>query len=141
MPSEAMKKLASLDIIWYNYSMVKPAAYISGSFLGFLLASISGFLFLIILSPEAAKIWQFALLYFLVFLSVTTGSFFLGYFFRHWFWRRGISFEFIRSARRQAVFFGFLAVIALLLQSARILNYQTGIPLLLIFLLFELYTQ
>lgn len=63
----------------------------------------------------------------------------MGYLLRLAFWRHGSKAAFRRSALRQAVLLGFLAVIALMLQAEALLNLQTGALLVAIFLLIELY--
>lgn len=105
------------------------------------LSTVFGLFLMRIISPSSATPWQFAEVYLLVFFWVYGLTALLGYFFRVLFWRNGIRYEFLKSARRQAALLGFLAVAALILQASAILNLKTGALLLAIFLLLELYVQ
>lgn len=91
-------------------------------------------------SPETARLPIFALLYFAVFLSAAAAATILGYYFRLVFWRSGVHYEFLKSAQRQGLLFGFFTVISLLLQAGGILSWKTALPLVAVFVLIELYT-
>lgn len=104
-------------------------------------AASSGYLFLYYTSPQSVKLWQLSLWYLAVFLTVASLSLFLGYSLRTLFWRQGSRYEFLKSAQRQAILLGFLGVIALIFQAAKVLNLWTSILLFVIFLLIELYAQ
>lgn len=92
-------------------------------------------------SPLSAKTWQFAVFYFFIFLWIFGVVTLLGYAIRLIFWRAGLKYEFLKSARRQALLLGVLTVISLMLKSADILNLKVGALLFAIFVLIEFYVQ
>lgn len=93
------------------------------------------------LSPQEAKLWQFAVFYAVVFLSIFSFTSLVGFGLRISFWRQGERREFLRSAERHGVLLGFLMIISLMLSARGFLNIWTGALLLLIFILIELYAQ
>ena len=97
--------------------------------------------FLKSINPDQARIDHFATLYTGVFFWVFGTATILGYFLRRILWWRGMKYEQLVNARRQAGLFGFLTVIFLILQGASILNVWSAIFLVAIFLLIELYVQ
>lgn len=121
--------------------MFRPATHLWISLFLLLGAIVGGFVFTTLVGPESAKLWQLAIFYVLFFLGVFGAGTIAGYALRVVLWRNGLRLEFLRSARRQAGFLGFLGVIALILQSGGLLNLKTGVLLLAIFILIELYAQ
>ncbi|MBI4050468.1 MAG: hypothetical protein HY396_00630 [Candidatus Doudnabacteria bacterium] len=103
------------------------------------IAAVSGFFFLTFTSPVNAGLWQFALLYALVFGFVAALTAILGYFLRIFFFHRSSRGEFLAAARRQGALLGALAMIALALQAENLFNLLTAIPLLTMFALIEFY--
>lgn len=111
------------------------------AFILVILATVLGLALLTEVSPAQAKFWQFASVYILVFAWMYGFSTFSGYVFRLTFFARGHRSDFLRSARRQGILLGILTAAALGLQGYGLLNYETGLLLLAIFLLIELYAQ
>jgi hypothetical protein len=121
--------------------MARVSTHIWLMLLLFLFTTALGLFFLNSISPATANYWQFAVLYVAIFLWVFAAMTFLGYVVRLAIWKEGLRLEFLRSARRQGVLLGFLAVLLVLLQAANILNLLTGLLLLAVFLLIELYAK
>lgn len=136
-----MKYLAIFAIFWYNYNMVRVTVHLWTGLILAVLGGFAGIFFLTSVPPAATKTWQLAAVYFSIFLVSYGLTFLFGYFVRSWFWRNGSQFEFLRSSRRQAVLWGFLAVVTLMLQAASLLNFKTGVLLFGVFALLELYAQ
>ena len=110
---------------------------VTGVFLGIIMIA----LVVLSVSPAESKAWQFALIYAGAFI-LTFGVFTLsGYALRVILWPKGLRHQFSRSAARQALLFGALAVAVLILQSQRVFNFWSAGLLLIFFVLIELYVQ
>lgn len=114
--------------IWVAFFLILVVTVILGVFLGSV-------------SPASAKVWQFGLVYCLVFLWIYSFALIAGYGLRVLFWKKILGQDFMQAARRQALLLGFLGVFVLLLEAVGLFNLKTAVPLVIIFALIELYAQ
>ena len=80
-------------------------------------------------------------LYLCVFLAVFGLASLAGLSFRGWLLGTGVRHEYVRASNRQAVLFGLMAVIVLMLQAGKIFNLWSAALLLVIFILLDMYIQ
>ncbi|MDP3740831.1 MAG: hypothetical protein Q8R08_00710 [bacterium] len=117
--------------------MLKPKAY-TWLFLILLLVS-SGSLFELMrrFDPFHARYPVLVIFYALVFISIVSLTTLIGFFARTTFFQKGIRYEFLRVARRQGVWFGFVVFGILALKAANLFSMWTGILLVLVFFSIE----
>ena len=121
--------------------MLRPRTHI-WVFLGIFIAAAAAIaVFIYRIDPFKAGIYRLVIFFGLFFLASFALTTILGYFFRIMFWRSGVRYEFLKVARRQGVWFGIMAVIALLLETANIFSFLTAILLFSAFALIEFYAQ
>ena len=120
---------------------MKPSTRIAFFAVILFLATAGGAWFLKTIDPEQAPLWQFGLLYGIVFVWMFAFATVAGYVVRRIFLGPGAQFQSIRVANRQGLIFGFFSVVVLLLQAARILSPWTAGLVIIIFLFIELYSQ
>lgn len=121
--------------------MPRVRAHISSGILVALLSAILGFAVMVSASPPESRFWQFGLIYAAVFAFTCGISLILGYGMRVVLWPRGGRHDFVRSATRQGVLFGFMAVVMLMLSAGQVFNLWSAALLFVIFILIELYVQ
>lgn len=119
--------------------MLKPRVHIFLMLALLIVALAVGFGIMRQTDPKTASFGGFAAIYGLLFLAIFSLTTIAGYFFRIAFWQSGVKFGFLRSARRQGAFFGFLGAAMVFLQSREILSVWTGALLILGFALAEFY--
>jgi hypothetical protein len=121
--------------------MTRKALHLGG---GLFLTALGAFVALQMLSrvsPQTARLWQYLVLYTSFFVFLTGLALIFGYLARLIFWKPSLKSEHFQSTRRQAVLFGFLGIISLMLLALGMLNLLTAGLLLLFFVLIELYSQ
>jgi len=98
----------------------------------------AGYYFLKSVDPYKASLEEYAEFYAILFIWIFSASSILGFGLRYIF--QGIESKYLlRSSARQGVLFGILAVIALILQAGAILTLWTGLLLIAVFTLIEVY--
>ena len=122
--------------------MTRATTHISLASLVFVVSSALGLMFFNFSSPYGSRqLWILSAAYVLVFLWVFSLVFFFGYFFRSLFWKIGTRHEFAKSATRQGVLLGLLAVILLMLQASSLLTFSISVLLFAVFILIEFYAR
>ena len=119
---------------------MKVSTNVTAAMVLWIVSSLAGIVILTAYDPEAVPTWLLGILYAVAFVWIFTVAELLGYFLRNVLWRSGVKYELWRSSRRQAVLFGFFAVILLLLKRGGVFNPLTAVLLLVIFVLMELYS-
>src|SRR3989338_11716898 len=91
--------------------------------------------------PGSVEFLSLAFIYAGIFAAVFACFSILGYAVRSLLWPRAVKHDLVQSASRQGVLFGTMAVVILILESARLFNLWSAALLLVIFFLIELYDQ
>ena len=134
-------KLSLPGIFCYNYSMFRLGLHV---FFFLLLATTgAGLIFYVVRSttPESANWWQFGFFFLGSFVSGFGILTLLPFGLRRMMAPSGEPAQQWRRSRRQGLLLGILLVAILGLQAIRLLNPLTGLLLIVIFLLIELYVQ
>lgn len=121
--------------------MTRLAMHFGGNLILLFSGFLGGAWIILNTAPQEVKLWQLVLLYFSIFLLIFNLAFFFGYALRKILWKRTFVAGALGAARRQGLLLALLAITALILQAADFLSYKTAIPLVLIFLILELYGQ
>lgn len=91
------------------------------------------------LSPYESMTISLIFFYLTLFIALVCSFTVLGFYFRVWFSGNEIFYRYINVALRQGVFLSILSVFSLVLQMMRLLNWLTGVLLIMVSVLLEFY--
>ncbi len=113
--------------------------YITTMILATILCWVAWFLVIFNIDPRAAGVWSFILFYLSLFLSLAGSFSVTGFVFRVFFLKnKEPYFRLVKRSFRHSLFFALLLIVALFLQSLRLLNWWNLIILILAFSFFEM---
>lgn len=104
-------------------------------------SAVVGVLFMNAVDPFQSGLIEILVFYALVWLFIFCLSTILGFYIRIFTNRNNTKYLSLVNSRRQGILFSFFLIILLFLQSQEWLSLLTAIPLILIFILIEIYLQ